>query len=275
ACALLAVLAAGMATSRTRLDCSRATGACTFDRGSLFGAGGERFAIDSVREVRLVEGLGERGDQVETALVLFDGTERRLAGGDAGRARERHREVSEFFSGGGRALSHARGGAPIWWWLGALAGAIAACVLAWRARLAVRAARPPVRVARAAAPARRPAARAARPAREGPSWITRAARNRHVQFMSAILAAFAVVQLVLFLIAERAQGRLELECRARCRFPGTECLPGGTLWMALAPGTYTIERQGGSGNAPWPPLSFEIRVGETTRLVCAHDDTSP
>jgi len=83
-CALLAVVFAGAGASSRALACDRAAGRCTWTTGG-WPAGDERtFAIASVREVRLVEGLGKHGRQAETALVFASGHELRLARADAG-----------------------------------------------------------------------------------------------------------------------------------------------------------------------------------------------
>ena len=245
-CALLAVVFAGAGASSRALACDRAAGRCTWTTGG-WPAGDERtFAIASVREVRLVEGLGKHGRQAETALVFASGHELRLARADAGAARARFARLHGFFAGQGAAV---RDDSPPrrWLYLVAAAAAVAAVILGWRA------AHRPIVAAIAIAPGARPA-----------PWH----RRREARLFIGAVAVAMVVQLGFRIRACTSQGTLALDCRTRCRFQGGECLPGGAIEVPLDPGDYTVEVWTASGPERWRPRPFSIAVGEVTRVVC-------
>ena len=77
-----------------------------------------------------------------------------------------------------------------------------------------------------------------------------------------------LAQVALMLYASTHQGTIELDCRSRCRFQGTECLPGGRVSMALDPGDYTVDLWASHGDALWIPRAVTVRLGETTPFVC-------
>ena len=68
---------------------------------------------------------------------------------------------------------------------------------------------------------------------------------------------------------KKDEGTLVLECQTRCRFQGMECLPGGSLQMALPPGTHGIEVWDPDAPTHWKTKKFSIEIGETTHFVCA------
>ena len=83
-----------------------------------------------------------------------------------------------------------------------------------------------------------------------------------------MIALACAAQGILMLVSARTQGTLELECRGRCRFQGGECLPGGSVSMALDPGSYSVEVWTPQTEPPWTGRPVTIRVGEVTRFDC-------
>jgi hypothetical protein len=86
--------------------------------------------------------------------------------------------------------------------------------------------------------------------------------------VAAGLVSMAALAFALSGIPSEKRGKLEIECRTRCRFQGLECLPGGRVQMALAPGQHVIEIWTASGDSLWTPKQATVRIGETTHFVC-------
>lgn len=95
--------------------------------------------------------------------------------------------------------------------------------------------------------------------------------RRTLLLFAGVIVAGALVSALIGAGSSRTQGTLELECRTRCRFQGMECLPGGSVQMSLEPGAHTIEVWTATGSERWTPKQATIRIGETTRFVCARE----
>jgi hypothetical protein len=93
-------------------------------------------------------------------------------------------------------------------------------------------------------------------------------RRRLLLLVAAGLVSIAALSVAVSGISSKKQGKLEIECRTRCRFQGMECLPGGRVQMALAPGQHAIEIWTASGDSLWTPKQATVRIGETTHFVC-------
>jgi hypothetical protein len=246
-CALLAVMLVGAASSTRVLACDRAAARCTWSTASWYERRDHAFAIDSVREIRFIDGLGKGGRRAETALLFATGHELHVAGDDTDSARGRHAAIAAFFAGRGRDLrDEERGG--FWLFAAAVAAAIAAVVLA-------------------ASAARRRLVDTVDPVVASPPRPALLSRPR-VRLMLLLIGLVVAAQAALMIVAELTQGTLVLDCRRRCRFQGGECLPGGGLRSTLDPGDYTIDIWAASGPERWHPRAFSIAVGEVTHVVC-------
>jgi hypothetical protein len=68
--------------------------------------------------------------------------------------------------------------------------------------------------------------------------------------------------------ADETQGWLELEAESRCELGGATLLPGGSMSMALDPGSYTIRVFNPNVPGGWETQKFEIKLHGTTRVHC-------
>ena len=246
---LVAGLIAASASSETRLECSRATGRCDYLAESVFGDRRVEFPIDSVRDLRIVEDIGKNKNEGEVVLVFADGRDLHFGRGYESDARATLARASLFFGGDGATFSFNDHGSK-YAWLAALlvfGASIAFGVEQWR---------------KGPGPAR-----AAAPAAVTPEAYAKA--RKKVWIIVGLTVLLVLGQgLFFFFLADKDEGTLELECRARCRFQGMECLPGGSMSTTLAPGDYPIEIWASSGQALWLPRRFTIKVGETTKFRC-------
>jgi len=74
--------------------------------------------------------------------------------------------------------------------------------------------------------------------------------------------------------ADRTHGRMDVRAQHRCKVGGMELLPGGSLEMVLEPGRYTVEVWSPSAPSGWETQEYEVRIGETTTVVCRPRGTS-
>lgn len=253
-CLALAFLVANAATRSESLACDRTEGTCRWTRTTFFTSPAARaFPVASVRDVRFVDKLGKHGRQAETVLVFDSGNQFRVAAADHDEAKARHARIAHFFDGHTSTLTDTSEPsvgafvASVVLVLGALALAIGN-TRKWRHA-------PAPQVDGGSPPPTQPAPSVA--------WW------RRPPFMLAtVIGLGGLAQVALLLHASHAQGTLELDCRARCRFQGAECLPGGNVSMALEPGDYTVDVWSPHGEALWAPRTATVRIGERTRFVC-------
>jgi hypothetical protein len=240
----LAAIMVAIASERTSFHCDRETGLCKRVSADLFSREEHAFAVQAVRDVRLVDELGKEKNHADIVLVHADGNEVRLGEDKSDKVRARHRAIAAFFAPGGPPrYDEQTQGSPIFY-----AFALAALAAAVYFGLF-----PPERLV---------------PRDAGnPELSAETKRWRNI-FIVAFLVLAVLGGVVAYVVSDRTQGTLELECQTRCRFQGAECLPGGSRLSPLDPGDYTIEIWTATGEAKWRPEHFTIRVGETTRFVC-------
>ena len=72
----------------------------------------------------------------------------------------------------------------------------------------------------------------------------------------------------MYWFADQTQGWLELEAESRCELGGATLLPGGSMSMALDPGSYTIRVFNPNAPGGWETQKFDIKIHETTTVHC-------
>ena len=105
----------------------------------------------------------------------------------------------------------------------------------------------------------------ARPAR------TRAA-GRPIVLWGALTVGALVVAVTGNYFLERSMagstGVLQLECRHRCEFSNSTCLPGGAMEVRLNPGEYEVKVWNPAAPSSWEPHKVRVELGTQTRFVC-------
>lgn len=250
---LLTFLLANAATRHEVLACDRAEDVCRWSRSSLFASSDTHaFPVTAVRDVRYVDKLGKNNQRARSVLVFASGNDFALREADTDDAASRHTRVARFFGGGGATLLEADEpsafllGVACLGLLGTVAFAIRGTVK-WRRSPTTRSSPPP--------PAPFPAPPPHR-------W------RKTALLFGGFITVGGLAQIALVLHATKNQGTLEFDCRGRCRFQGTECLPGGRFSMTLDPGDYTVDLWASHGEALWLPRRVTVRVGEHTTFVC-------
>lgn len=232
---LAVVFAIGATRKPVTFACDRTT--CTY--------GDRSFPFTAVREVRFVDGFGKNKTQAESQVIFANGGQISLGRADTDDARTTFEILRHFFAAGGPPTLSMTSRPTTWMWLLAVAGVIAAGVLAVRAKR------------------KREVYRA--PEQTRADWQK---RRKYLALGAGAVVVIAGAQLLLMFVASRVQGTLVLECKQRCKFQGLECLPGGSSRQTLDEGTYPIEVWASSGSALWIPKTFTITTGETTTFVC-------
>lgn len=83
------------------------------------------------------------------------------------------------------------------------------------------------------------------------------------------LCLFAGVgTLLLFEYANRHQGAVEIRAESRCRFGGTELLPGAAMSLHLEPGRHSFEVYNSRVPGNWEVQAVDVRLGETASVRC-------
>jgi len=253
------------------LTCTRELGAsarCTFAVSRPFAYAVE-FPPGSVSSVEVFERTSGKGNTHHTfGVTLLDqrGAETELTRyAERAQAEAERDELSAFFADPRRpsyALAETSGIGAYLYFFGALGvGAF----------LLVRALRTP----RGVTPAHSPAS-AATPANTTPgwhpprllAWFYQPGPKPLLYFFGGVVAIAAVAQFIATSYADAHQGWVELNAAARCRFQGAELLPGGSMRMALEPGSYAIEVYDPSVASRWETQHFDVRRGETTHVPC-------
>ena len=74
--------------------------------------------------------------------------------------------------------------------------------------------------------------------------------------------------LLLFEYANRHQGAVEIRAESRCRFGGTELLPGAAMSLHLEPGRHSFEVYNSRVPGNWEVQAVDVRLGETASVRC-------
>jgi len=79
------------------------------------------------------------------------------------------------------------------------------------------------------------------------------------------------VSLIFLIVVPRLSGetgRLSVKCTHRCRFHGTECLPGGSWSSPLKPGVYELQVWNPDVPGNWETVLVEVQDGGNTHFTC-------
>jgi hypothetical protein len=241
----LVLLATGLARERVR--CTRETGAggaCTITAGLPLFERTAQIPLAAIAEHRFDSGDGRAGGRGATVLIDRAGRELRVGADAEAAARARFDALHAFFAGESAGVEVTTG--PSWWPV--VVGALALVAAVW---FAVRGRAFP------------PSARASAPAAEAPP------RGARAPVIALVVGALVLLGLAASTFFARTRGTLQLVCRQRCEAGGGSCMPGGEVFLTLAPGEHEVRVY--DPDAPDAPILHRVTVvrGQVTRFECA------
>lgn len=87
--------------------------------------------------------------------------------------------------------------------------------------------------------------------------------------LALLVGALALAGMAVSTLHARTRGTLQLVCPARCEAAGSTCMPGGELYLTLAPGEHEVRIHDPSAADASIVRRVLVVRGQVTRFECA------